>query len=328
MRRREFIILAGGAAAAWPLAAHAQQAAMPVVGYLSGATLEMTREYVAAFHQGLADAGFAEGRNVAIEYQWAEGHNERLPALASDLVRREVAVIAVAGSTPGALAAKSVTDTIPVVFLIGTDPIKVGLIASLAHPGGNITGITILNVELLAKGLEFAHDLMPPGTTIAVLLNPSNLLQAATERRIIQSATRALGARLLVLDASSPGEIESALATLVSERAGALVVSGEVFFLTQRARLIELAAQQAIPTIYAYREYTTAGGLMSYGGSLTEMYRQIGVYTGRVLKGEKAADLPVQQVTKVELVINLKTAKALGLNIPPMLLARADEVIE
>jgi putative tryptophan/tyrosine transport system substrate-binding protein len=326
MRRRDFISLLAGAAW-WPRAARAQQA-MPVVGYLSGATFEMTREYVAAFHQGLADAGFAEGRNVAIEYRWAEGHNERLPALASDLVRREVAVIAVGGSTPGALAAKSVTDTIPVVFLIGTDPIKVGLIASLAHPGGNITGITILNVELLAKGLEFAHDLMPPGTTIAVLVNPSNLLQAATERRIIQSATRALGARLLVLDASSPGEIESAFGTLVSERAGALVVSGEVFFLTQRARLIELAAQHAIPTIYAYREYTAAGGLMSYGGSLTEMYRQVGTYTGRLLKGEKAADLPVQQVTKVELVINLKTAKALGITFPLTLLGRADEVVE
>jgi putative tryptophan/tyrosine transport system substrate-binding protein len=327
MRRREFITLLGGAVA-WPLAARAQQPAMPVVGYLSGATFETTREYVAAFNQGLADAGFAEGRNVAIEYRWAEGHNERLPALATDLVRREVAVIAIGGSTPGALAAKSVTDTIPVVFLVGTDPVKVGLIASLARPGGNITGITILNVELLAKGLEFAHDLMPPGTTIAVLLNPSNLLQASTERGIIQSATRTLGARLLVLDATSPGEIESAFGTLVSERAGALVISGEVFFLTQRARLIALAAQHAIPTIYAYREYTTAGGLISYGGSLTAMYRQVGAYTGRILKGEKAADLPVQQVTKVELVINLKTAKALGLTIPAMLLARADEVIE
>jgi ABC-type uncharacterized transport system substrate-binding protein len=328
LKRRDFITLLGGAAAAWPVAARGQQPAMPVIGFLSGATFEMTREYIAAFHQGLADAGFAEGRNVAIEYRWAEGHNERLPALATDLVRREVAVIAVGGSTPGALAAKSVTDTIPVVFLVGTDPVKVGLVASLARPGGNITGITILNVELLAKGLEFARDLMPPGTTIAVLLNPSNLLQAATERGIIQGATRVLGARLLVLDASSPGEIESAFGTLVSERAGALVVSGEVFFLTQRARLIELVAQHAIPTIYANREYTAAGGLMSYGGSLTGMYRQVGAYTGRILKGEKAADLPVQQVTKVELVINLKTAKALGLDVPPSLLARADEVIE
>ena len=327
MRRREFITLLGGAAT-WPLAARAQQPAMPVIGYLSGATFEMTREYVAAFHQGLADAGFAEGRNVAIDYRWAEGHNERLPALATDLVRREVAVIAVGGSTPGALAAKSVTDTIPVVFLVGTDPVKIGLVPSLAHPGGNITGITILNVELLAKGLEFAHDLMPPGTKIAVLVNPSNLLQAATERGIIQGATRVLGARPLVLDASSPGEIEAAFGTLVSERAGVLVVSGEVFFLTQRARLIELAAQHAIPTIYAYREYTAAGGLISYGGSLTDMYRQVGNYTGRILKGEKAADLPVQQVTKVELAINLKTARALGLDVPPTFLARADEVIE
>ena len=327
LNRREVVTFLSGVVA-WPFAARAQQSALPIVGYLSGATFEATREFVAAFQRGLADAGFAEGRNVAIEYRWAEGRNDRLPALAADLVRREVAVIAVGGSTPGAVAAKAVTQTVPIVFLVGTDPIKVGLVTSLPHPGGNITGITILNVDLIAKCLEFMRNLMPRATTIAALVNPSNLVQAASERGIIQDAARVLGARMLILDASSPSEIDSAFATLVSERAGALVVSGEVFFLTQRDRLVELAARHAIPTIYAYREFVTAGGLISYGGSLTDMYREVGSYTGRILKGEKTADLPVQQVTKVGLVINLKTAKALGIDVPPSLLARADEVIE
>jgi putative tryptophan/tyrosine transport system substrate-binding protein len=230
MKRRDFISLFGGVAAAWPLAAQAQQAAMPVIGYLSGATFETMREYVAAFHRGLADAGFAEGRNVAIEYRWAEGHNDRLPALAMDLVRRGVAVIVVGSSTPGALAAKAATQTIPIVFQIGTDPVKVGLVASLAQPGGNITGITVLNVELIAKGLELMYNLMPPGTTIAVLVNPANIPQTATERAVIQDAARVLDARVVMLSASSPSEIESAFATLVREQLGALVVSGENFF--------------------------------------------------------------------------------------------------
>jgi putative tryptophan/tyrosine transport system substrate-binding protein len=328
MKRREFITLLGGAMAAWPLAARAQQAAMPVVGFLSGAALEMMREYVAAFHRGLADAGFAEGRNVAIEYRWAEGHNDRLPGLATDLVRREVAVIVVGGSTPGALAAKAATQTVPIVFLVGPDPVKLGLVASLNRPGGNITGITILNVELIAKCLELMHSLMPPATTIAVLVNPANILQTATERRIVQDAAHVLGARVVVVNASSPSEIESAFATLVGERVGALVVSGENFFLTQRDRLVELAAHHAVPAIYAYREYVAAGGLMSYGTDISDAYRHVGVDTGRILKGEKAADLPVQQVTKVELVINLKIAKTLNLTFPLPLLGRADEVIE
>ena len=258
MNKRGFITLLGGASA-WPFAAHAQQPAMPVIGFLSGASFETMREYVAAFHRGLADAGFAEGRNVAIEYRWAEGHNDRLPALATDLVRREVAVIVVGGSTPGALAAKAATQTIPIVFFIGTDPVKVGLVASLARPGGNITGITVLNVELIAKCLELMHNLMPPDTTIAVLINPANVPQTATERVVLQDAVRALGTRFVILNASSPSEIESAFATLVSERVGALVVTGENFFLTQRDLLVELAADHAVPTIYAYREFVSPG---------------------------------------------------------------------
>ena len=326
MKRRGFITLLGGAAA-WPLAARAQQPTMPVIGYLSGATFETTRGYVAAFHRGLADTGFTEGRNVAIEYRWAEGHNDRLPALAADFVRREVTIIAVGGSTPGALAAKAATQAIPIVFLVGTDPVNVGLVSSLAKPGGNVTGITNMTVELIGKCLELMHSLLPTAM-IAALINPANIPQAATERRIVQDAAHVLGARMVMLEASSPSEIESTFTALIRERASALVVSGEVFFLTQRDRLVELAAQHAIPTIYAYREYVTAGGLMSYGGNLRDMYRQIGLYTGRILKGEKTAELPVEQVTKVELVINLKTAKTLGIEVPLSLLMRADDVNE
>ena len=316
MQRREFVTLLGGAVIGWPLRARAQQPAMPVIGYLSGATSEMMRGSVTAFRHGLADAGFAEGHNVAIEYRWAEEHNDRLPALAADLVRRDVTVIVVGGSTPGALAAKAVTKTVPIVFLVGPDPVKIGLVASLNRPGGNLTGITLLNVELISKCLDLIHNLIPPGTTIAVLINPANIAQATIERAVV------------IVNASSPSEIESAFTTLLSEHAGALLVSGENFFLTHRDRLVELAAKHAMPTIYAYREYATAGGLMSYGTDIPDAYRHVGAYTGRILKGEKAADLPVQQATKVELIINLKTAKALGLNIPNTLIGRADEVIE
>jgi len=328
MRRREFIVLFGSATAAWPLSASAQQLAMPMIGYLSVGTSEMMRDYVAAFHQGLADQGFAEGRNIGIEYRWTEGHNDRLPALAADLVRHEVAVIVVGGSTPGSLAAKAATQRIPIVFYIGTDPVGVGLVASLAHPGGNITGVTNLNVELFKKCFELMHSLMSPGATIAVLVNPANVGQAATERATVQDAARALDARTMILNASSPSEIESAFEMLVDQQAGALVVSGETFFLTQRNRLVELAAQHAVPTIYAYREFPAVGGLMSYGGDFAEPYRLLGLYAGRILKGEKPADLPVHQATKVELVINLKTAKTLGLSLPLPLLGRADLVIE
>jgi putative ABC transport system substrate-binding protein len=326
--RRQFISVLGGAAVALPLAARAQQPAVPVIGFLSGASLETMNEYVAAFQQGLADAGFAEGRNVAIEYRWAEGHNDRLPALAADLIRREVAIIVVGASTPGALAAKAATQKIPIVFFVGTDPVKVGLVRSLAHPEANVTGITVLTVDLFAKSLELMKSLMPADTPIAVLVNPANVTQTAIERTIVQDAERALGVRFTILTASSPSEIESAFATLVSEHVGALVVSGETFFLTQRRLVVELAARHAVPTLYAYREFVLAGGLMAYGSHLSDAFHQIGINAGRILKGEKPADLPVQQVTKIELAINLKTAKTLGLTIPLPLLERADEVIE
>jgi putative tryptophan/tyrosine transport system substrate-binding protein len=328
MRRREFITFIGGAAAVWPVAVRAQQPALPVIGFLSGASLQTMRDYVTVFQRSLAETGFTEGRDVAIEYRWAEGHNDRLSELAADLVRRNVAVIVVGASTPGALAAKAATQTIPIVFFVGTDPVKVGLVASLAHPDSNVTGVTALNVELIAKSLELTHSLMPPGTTIAVLINPSNAPQSATERGIIQDVGRVLGVHFLVLTATSPGEIETAFATLVSERTGALVVSGENFFLTQRDLLVGLAARHAVPTVYAYREFVLSGGLISYGTHYVDAFHQVGVDTGRILKGQKPADLPVQQVTKIELAINLKTAKTLGLTIPLPLLARADEVIE
>jgi putative tryptophan/tyrosine transport system substrate-binding protein len=323
MRRREFISLLGGTAATWPLIAHAQQAEMPVIGYLSGATSQMMHEYVAAFHRGLAEAGYVEGQNVSVEYQWAAGHNERLPTR-----RRRVDVIAVGGSTPGAIAAKAATQTIPIVFLVGTDPVKVGLVASLAQPGGNITGITILNVELIAKSLELMHNLMPPATTIALLVNPANTAQTATETETVRVAAAALAARVVILNASSPDGIDSAFATLVRQRMGALVVSGEYFFLTQRDRLSSLAARHAVPAIYAYREFAEAGGLMSYGTDNFDAHRRVGANGGRILKGKKPSDLPVQQITKVELIINLKTAKALGLTFPLSVLGRADDVIE
>jgi putative ABC transport system substrate-binding protein len=300
---------------------------MPVIGFLSAGTFETTRDYVAAFHRSLTDAGFSEGRNVGIEYRWTEGHNDRLPTLAADLVRRQVTVI-VASSTPASLAAKAATQTIPIVSFVGTDPVGIGLVASLAHPGGNITGVTNLNVELFKKCFELMHSLMSPASTIAVLVNPANIAQTATERATAQDAARTLGARLVILDASSPSEIGAAFEALVRQRADALVVSGEIFFLTQRDRLVELAARDAMPTIYAYPEFPVAGGLMSYGADFKEPYRLLGEYAGRILKGEKPANLPVQQSTKVELVINLKTAKTLGLAIPLPLLGRADLVIE
>jgi putative ABC transport system substrate-binding protein len=326
MRRRELITLLSGLAVL-PFAARAQQQATPVIGFLSAGTLEMARDYVAAFHRSLADAGFAEGRNVGIEYRWSEGHNDRLPAQAADLVHSQVALI-VAASTPASLAAKAATQTIPIAFIVGTDPVGIGLVANLAHPDGNITGVTNLNVELFKKCFELMHSLMPPASTIAVLVNPANVAQTASERATVQDAARALGARLVILDASSPSEIEAAFKVLVGQRADALVVSGEIFFLTQRDRLVELATRHAVPTIYAYREFPVAGGLMSYGTDFAEPYRLLGAYAGRIIKGEKPANLPVQQATKVELVINLKTAKTLALTIPLPLLGRADQVIE
>jgi len=327
MRRRDFII-AGSLAAAWPLAARAQQTAMPVVGFLSSASLATMQEYIVAYKRGLADGGFTEGRNVEIEYRWAEGHNDRLPALAADLVHRRVAVVFAGASTPAALASKDATQTIPIVFFIGTDPVKVGLVKSLARPGANITGITVTNVELIAKSLDLVHALMPAGTTVGVLVNPANAPQTAGETEIVRNAERTLGRRFIIVTASTPDEIESAFASLVREGVGALVVSGETFFLTQRDRVVGLATRHRLPTIYPYREYFLAGGLMSYGTHWSQEFYKSGLITGRILKGEKVGDLPVEQVTKIELAINLKLAKALNLTIPEPLIGRADEVIE
>jgi len=265
---------------------------------------------------------------VAIEYRWAEGDNDRFPSFVADLVRRRVAVIVVAGSTPAGIVAKAATQTIPIVFQIGTDPVKVGLVASLARPGGNLTGVTTFGVELIAKRLSLVRKLVPAATTIAVLINPTNSTQTETETRDVQVAARALGLRVVILRASSPSEIESAFAALVGGGAGALVVSSETFFFSHRDQLVALAASYAVPTIYAYREFTTDGGLVNYGPDLHEPYHLLGSYAGRILKGEKPADLPVEQATKLELVINLKTAKALSLTIPETLLATADEVIQ
>jgi putative ABC transport system substrate-binding protein len=326
MRRRDFII-ASSLAAAWPLAAWAQPA-MPVVGFLSSASLATMQDSIVAYKRGLADGGFTEGRNVAIEYRWSEGHNDRLPTLAADLVHRGVAVAFAGASTPAALALKDATQTIPIVFFIGTDPVKVGLVKSLARSGANITGITVVNVELLAKSLDLVHTLMPPATTVGVLVNPANAPQTAGETEIVRNAERTLGRRFIIVTASTPDEIEPAFATLVSERIGALVVSGETFFLTQRNRVVELATRHMLPTIYPYREYFLAGGLMSYGTHWADEFYKAGLITSRILKGENAADLPVEQVAKIELAINLKLAKALNLKIPEPLIGRANEVIE
>ena len=328
MRRREFLSLVGGTAVAWPLAAHAQQSAKPVIGYISGATFDFMREYVNAFHQGLGSAGYAENLNVSVEYRWAEGHNDRLAGLIADLVQRRVDIIAIGGSTPAALAAKAATQTIPVVFLVGTDPVEVGLVTSLAKPGGNLTGITILNVELLAKCLELMQGLVPPETKTAVLLNPANTLQIKFERQTLKAAERALAVRPLIFNASNPHEIDAAFEAIVEAGVHALVVSGEYFFLSQRELLVAQAARHRIPTIYAYREFTEAGGLMSYGTDNFDAHRRVGANTGRILKGELPADLPVQQITQVEMTINLKTASTLGISFPLAMLGRADKVIE
>jgi len=314
IRRREFITLIG-CVAAWPLAARAQQPAMPVLGFLNGGTAEGYAPMVAAFRQGLNEAGYVEGRNVAIEYRWAEGHYDRLPALAADLVQQKVTVIA-ATSTPAALAAKAATSTVPIVFTTGGDPIKLGLVASLGRPGGNLTGVTTLNVEVGPKRLELARELFPGATTFALLVNPASPL-AATVSKDLQAVADTLGVRLHVLHASTEADFEAAFATAAQLRAAALVIStADPLFNSHAAQLGALALRHSVPAIYQYREFAAAGGLMSYGGYATDTYRLGGVYTGRILKGEKPADLPVQQATKVELIINLKTAKALGITVP------------
>ena len=327
MKRREFITLLGGAAASWPIAARAQQPAMPVIGFLSGESPDLFAYLARAFREGLKGTGYVEGEDVAIEYRWADGQYDRLPALVADLIRRQVNVIA-ANSPAPVLAAKAATTTIPIVFATGYDPVATGLVASLARPGGNLTGVTSLTAEVGPKRLELLHEVVPTATAIAVLVNPAAGLLAETISRDLHAAARTLGLRLHVLHASAARDFDTVFATLGQLRVGGLVIGSDPFFNSQTEQLAALAIRHAVPTIYQYREFAAAGGLMSYGGSLTDMYRQVGVYTGRILKGEKPADLPVQQSTKVELFINFKTAKALSLTVPLPLLARADEVIE
>ena len=325
--RRKMIAALGSAAAVWPLAARAQQAAMPVIGCLSAPSAAPYMQYVAAIHQGLKEAGYVEGQNVRFEYRWADGHYDRLPALAADLVRRRVDVIAATGG-PAALAAKASSVTIPIVFRIAADPIASGLVASLSHPGGNVTGVTSLNLEVGPKRLEFLHELLPSATIMAALVNPTNPSNAEILSRDLQATARLLGLQLHPLHASSDADIDAVFSTLTELRAGGVVVGTDAFFTSRTEKLAALTLRYRIPTIYQWREFVAAGGLMSYGGSSTDSYRLAGVYTGRILKGDKPADLPVQQATKLELFINNKTAKALGIDIPPTLLALADEVIE
>jgi putative tryptophan/tyrosine transport system substrate-binding protein len=322
--RRKFLATLGGAAA-WPIMARAQRPEIPVVAFLNGGSPDGYAPMVAAFHQGLKDTGYVEAQSVRIEYRWADGQYGRLPAMAADLVHRQVAVIVT--NSPGMLAAKVATTTIPIVFTTSGDPVELGFVASLARPGRNITGVTQLKVEVAPKRLELMHELVPTATIMAVLVNPA-YPSAEIQSRGMQAAARTLGVQLRILRASNERDIDDAFATLAQLRAGAFVISSDPFFNSRAEQFAALALRHAVPTIFQYREFAAAGGLMSYGGSIIDSYRQAGVYTGRILKGEKPADLPVQQSTKVELIINLKTAKALGLEVPRTLIARAEEVIE
>jgi putative ABC transport system substrate-binding protein len=327
MRRREFITLLGGAAAAWPLAARAQQQAMPVAGFLSSLSpLELT-SVMPAFHEGLNAAGFVEGRNIAIEYRWAEGHYERLPALAAELVARQVAVIAAISGTPAALAAKAATTTIPIVFAIGGDPVAPGLVTNLSRPDGNITGASFFTSPVVTKRLELARELAQPGATIGVFVNPDNP-PSVTEGKTVQEAAAALGLPIQIITASTEGQIDRAFAVVAQQKMGAVIVSSDPLFFIERNKLVVLQARYGVPTIFADREQAEAGGLISYGASRPDAYRQAGNYIGRIVKGEKPGDLPVVLPTKYILLVNRKTAKVLGISLPPSLLARADEVIE
>jgi putative tryptophan/tyrosine transport system substrate-binding protein len=328
MRRRHFITLLGSGAAAWPLAARAQQPAMPVIGFLSSTSSDRDAGRLRAFRQGLSETGFVEGWNVAIEYRWAEDQNDRLPALAADLVSRRVAVIATAGDVLGMVAAKAATTTIPIVFVTGRDPVELGLVASLSRPGGNLTGVTTLSTELEPKRLELLHEAVPTATTIGALVNPTSRNVEVLSRNL-RAAAGTLGLKLQILNARTESELDNVFATLIQLQAGGLVIGTDALFISQSERLAALSVRHAVPAIFQFRAFAAAGGLMSYGeGSIADFYRQSGVYTGRILKGEKPTDLPVQQSTKVELIINLKTAKALGLTFPLSLLGRADEAIE
>jgi len=327
MDRRTFIGSFGGGLLALPLAARAQKSATPVIGFLSGASRAQWTANVAGFRQGLNETGYEEGKNVGIEFRWAEGHYERLPALAADLVRRRVAIIVANGGSSSALAAKAATSTIPVVFTVGVDPVELGLVAGLGQPGGNVTGVSFFAFALVAKRLEFLHELVPKATVIALLINPNSVAAESTVREVQDAGARLFRQQLHVLRARTEQDIDAAFATLVQLRADALVVDPDPFFNVRREQLVSLAARHAMPAIFELREFVTAGGLMSYGASLVEVYRQAGIYTGKILQGAKPADLPVVQPTKVELVINAKTARALGLTIPQSLRVLA-EVIE
>ena len=326
LKRREFITLLG-AAAAWPLVARAQQPAMPVIGFLSSRSPGESADLVAAFRRGLAEGGYVEGQNVSLEFRWGEGRYERLTAYAVELVRRAVTVIVTAGGDPAAQAAKAATATIPIVFVSGSDPVKVGLVASLNRPGGNITGVHMLILGLGAKRLGLLHELMPAANPVGILVNP-NFADAQTQLRDVEDAAQSLGLKLVVQKAGTEFEFETAFADLARQKAGAILVIADPFFTSQRVEIAALAARYAMPAVFELREYAAAGGLMSYGPDLADGYRQGGVYAGKILKGQKPAELPVEQPAKLGLVINLKTAKALGLQIPDKLLALADEVIE
>jgi len=327
MQRRRFISLLGGAAVAWPLVARAQQSTMPVVGFVNLASAKGYAPQVSAFLKGLSETGYVDGRNVAIEYRWAEGRIDRLPAMVADLVHRQVAVIA-ASTTPAALAAKAATTTIPIVFETGGDPVQLGLVPSLNRPGGNVTGVTQTNWEITPKRLQLLHELVPTASVIAILVNPANPTVSETTTKAMQAAAPSVGLELHILNASTERDFDGVFAKLTQLRAGGLVIGQDPFFTVQREHLAALTVRHAVPAIFYGREFAAAGGLLSYGADVADAYRLTGNYTGRVLKGEKPADLPVQQVTKVEMYINLKTAKALGVNVPNTLIGRANEVIE
>jgi putative ABC transport system substrate-binding protein len=328
MQRREFITLLGGAAAAWPLAASAQQPALPVVAFINVSSLDASASRAAAFRKGLNETGYVEGKNVTVEYHWLEGQYDRIPALVADLIRRQVAVIGTPAATPAALAAKAATTTIPIVFGVGEDPVALGLVASLARPGGNVTGINFFYNEVAAKRLRLLHDLVPKAVRVAVLLNPANASIANSTLRGTKEAAPTIGLQIQILNATTIGEIDAAFASLARERPDALFVAPDAFFTSRRGQFTTLAAANKIPAAFPDRDYVAAGGLMSYGTDLADMFRQVGVYTGKILKGAKPAELPVAQSTKFEFVINLQTARALGVEVPPGVLSIADEVIE